>query len=81
MLSNRFVILLPFICQGCTIVVLGLAKADDDGRAHFDAVFTTHHEEWLIHSTAVGAAIFLSIIVTTYLLGDTQPLKTVIAIS
>ena len=35
------------------------------------------HTEWLVHSTAVGAAIFLSIIIVTYLLGDTQPLKTV----
>lgn len=35
------------------------------------------HAEWLVHSTAVGAAIFLSIIIVTYLLGDTQPLKTV----
>jgi len=58
---------------------LGLAKADDDGSVHINTVFVTHHEQWLIHSTAVGATIFLSIIVTTYLLGDTQPLKTVMA--
>ena len=56
-------------------MVLGLAKVDDKHRDFFNQL--DDHEEWLIHSTAVGAAIFLTIIVVTYLLGDAQPLKTV----
>lgn len=65
---------LKILALACTAVVIGLAKYDDAHSSYFNNL--DEHEEWLIHSTAVGSAIFLTIIVVTYLLGDAQPLKT-----
>jgi len=60
---------LKIAALGCTGAVIGLAQDD----RYVSSV--AGHREWLIHSTAVGAAIFLSIIIVTYLLGDSQPFK------
>merc|ERR1712062_611359 len=52
---------------------MGLANTDET-RGYISSL--QEHDQWLVQSTAVGATIFLLIIVITYLLGDAQPLKT-----
>ena len=77
-LSICFIVNNPFDClnfqQGCSIVVLALANTDDlSGYVSSLEV----HDKWLVQSSAVGATIFLLIIVVSYFLGESQSRRTV----
>ena len=77
-LSICFIVNKTFNCrnlqQGCSIVVLALANTDDlSGYVSSLEV----HDKWLVQSSAVGATIFLLIIVVSYFLGESQSRRTV----
>jgi len=64
---------LKLIALGCSIVVLALANTDD--LSGFVSSLEVH-DKWLVQSSAVGATIFLLIIVVSYFIGEPQSRRT-----